>query len=120
MALKIATWNVKSVRLRQNLVRRLVAAEAPDVLCLQETKVRDELFPRETFVELGYRHMLLHGMKGYNGVAVLSRSEEHTYELQSLMRNSYAVFCLKKKKKQHTRNYPIPNKTQTTISNCNK
>lgn len=73
MALKIATWNVNSVRLRQDLVRRLVAAEAPDVLCLQETKVRDELFPRETFVELGYRHMLIHGMKGYNGVAVLSR-----------------------------------------------
>src|SRR3546814_4326022 len=112
MALKIATWNVKSVRLRQDLVRRLVAAEAPDVLCLQETKVRDELFPRETFVELGYRHMLIHGMKGYNGVAVLSRiplksqgtrgwceredcrhrSEEHTSELQSLMRISYAAF----------------------------
>ncbi len=73
MALKIATWNVNSVRLRQDLVRRLVAAEAPDVLCLQETKVRDELFPREAFVELGYRHMLIHGMKGYNGVAVLSR-----------------------------------------------
>src|SRR3546814_17341549 len=72
MALKIATWNVKSVRLRKNLVRRLVAAEAPDVLCLQESKVRDEMFPRETFVELGYRHMLLHGMTGNYRVDVLS------------------------------------------------
>jgi exodeoxyribonuclease-3 len=73
MALKIATWNVNSVRLRQDLVRRLVAAEAPDVLCFQETKVQDEHFPRAVFDELGYRHMLIHGMKGYNGVAVLSR-----------------------------------------------
>lgn len=73
MALKIATWNVNSVRLRQDLVRRLVAAEAPDVLCLQETKVQDEHFPRAVFDELGYRHMLVHGMKSYNGVAVLSR-----------------------------------------------
>jgi exodeoxyribonuclease-3 len=73
MALKIATWNVNSVRLRQDLLRRLVADEAPDVLCLQETKVRDEDFPRAVFDELGYRHMLIHGQKGYNGVAVLSR-----------------------------------------------
>ena len=51
-----------------------MAEWAPDVLCLQETKTPDELFPREAFEALGYRHMLVHGMKGYNGVAVLSRS----------------------------------------------
>lgn len=73
MALKIATWNVNSVRLRLDLLRRLVAEQAPDVLCLQETKVQDEDFPRQPFAELGYRHMLIHGMKGYNGVAILSR-----------------------------------------------
>lgn len=73
MALKIATWNVNSVRLRQDLLRRLVALESPDVLCLQETKVQDEHFPRAPFAELGYRHMLIHGQKGYNGVAILSR-----------------------------------------------
>ena len=44
------------------------------MLCLQETKTPDELFPREAFEALGYRHMLVHGMKGYNGVAILSRS----------------------------------------------
>ena len=70
---RIITWNINSVRLRIDLVRRLIEEERPDVLCLQETKTPDELFPREAFEALGYRDMLVHGMKGYNGVAVLSR-----------------------------------------------
>jgi exodeoxyribonuclease-3 len=73
MALTIATWNINSVRLRLDLVRRLVAEAQPDVLCLQETKSPDEHFPRDAFAALGYGHMLVHGMKGYNGIAVLSR-----------------------------------------------
>jgi exodeoxyribonuclease III len=72
--LRLVTWNINSIRLRIENVRRLAAEWAPDVLCLQETKTRDDLFPREAFETLGYRHMLVHGMKGYNGVAVLSRS----------------------------------------------
>src|SRR5436309_7033676 len=60
--------------MRADLVSRLLQEEEPDVLCLQETKTLDEFFPREAFEALGYRHMLVHGMKGYNGVAVLSRS----------------------------------------------
>jgi exodeoxyribonuclease-3 len=73
VALTIATWNINSVRLRIDLVRRLIAEAQPDILCLQETKTPDEFFPREAFEALGYRDMLVHGMKGYNGVAVLSR-----------------------------------------------
>ncbi|HKX11218.1 MAG TPA: exodeoxyribonuclease III [Stellaceae bacterium] len=73
MALTLATWNINSVRLRINLVRRFLRKYAPDVLCLQETKSPDEHFPREAFEELGYTHMLVHGMKGYNGVATVSR-----------------------------------------------
>ena len=73
MALTLATWNINSVRLRLDLVRRFIAEAQPDVLCLQETKSPDEAFPREAFEALGYRDMLVHGMKGYNGVAVLSR-----------------------------------------------
>ncbi|HEX3501406.1 MAG TPA: exodeoxyribonuclease III [Stellaceae bacterium] len=69
----LATWNINSVRLRLDLVRRFIDETKPDVLCLQETKTPDELFPREAFAALGYRDMLVHGMKGYNGVAVLSR-----------------------------------------------
>ncbi len=71
--MRIATWNINSVRLRQALVLRLIDEAAPDILCLQETKSPDALFPRDAFVEAGYRHIAMHGMKGYNGVAILSR-----------------------------------------------
>jgi exodeoxyribonuclease-3 len=74
VTLRLVTWNINSIRLRIGNVRRLVAEWAPDVLCLQETKTPDERFPREVFEELGYRHMLVYGMKGYNGVAILSRA----------------------------------------------
>jgi len=73
MALALATWNINSVRHRLDTVRRFIAEEQPDVLCLQETKTPDETFPREAFADLGYGYQLVHGMKGYNGVAVLSR-----------------------------------------------
>ena len=71
--MRVITWNINSVRMRIDLVCRLLDEQRPDVLCLQETKTPDELFPREAFEARGYRHMLVHGMKGYNGVAVLSR-----------------------------------------------
>ncbi len=71
--MKIGTWNINSVRLRQNLVKRLLTGKAPDALCLQETKVINELFPRKAFERLGYVHQAIHGQKGYHGVAVLSR-----------------------------------------------
>src|SRR5579862_1565363 len=73
MALSIATWNINSVRLRMENLARLARELAPDVICLQETKTPDEFFPREQVAKLGYKHMLIHGMKGYNGVAILSR-----------------------------------------------
>ncbi len=73
MALTLATWNINSVRLRIELVRRFLDEARPDILCLQETKSPDDVFPRAAFEEMGYRHMLAHGMKGYNGVAILSR-----------------------------------------------
>jgi exodeoxyribonuclease III len=73
VALRVITWNINSVRLRIANVQRLVTEWAPEVLCLQETKTPDDRFPREVFDVLGYRHMLVHGMKGYNGVAILSR-----------------------------------------------
>ncbi len=72
-ALKLATWNINSVRLRANLVRRFLKAHEPDVLCLQETKVPDALFPAKVFQKLGYVHQAINGQKGYHGVAILSR-----------------------------------------------
>ncbi len=71
--LRIASWNINSLRLRLGLLERLIGALAPDVLCLQETKVPDELFPAEALRALGFAHIAHRGMKGYNGVAILSR-----------------------------------------------
>ncbi len=71
--MRIVTWNINSVRLRLPLLKELDAALAPDVLCLQETKCPDEHFPHEGIAALGYRHVAMRGMKGYNGVAILSR-----------------------------------------------
>lgn len=71
--MKLATWNINSVRLRLGLVTDLLKKEQPDVLCLQETKVINALFPAEAFKELGYVHQAIHGQKGYHGVATLSR-----------------------------------------------
>ena len=73
MPLTVATWNINSVRLRADLVAGFLRAEAPDVLCLQETKSPVEKIPFETFAALGYVHSVARGQKGYNGVAILSR-----------------------------------------------
>jgi exodeoxyribonuclease-3 len=69
--MRIATWNVNSVRTRLDQVVAWLEQERPEVLCLQETKVTDELFPREAFEALGYQ-VVMSGQKAYNGVAVLS------------------------------------------------
>ena len=69
----IATWNINSVRLRIDQVARFLEAERPDVLCLQEIKCREEQFPHAAFEALGYTHRVVHGQKGYHGVATVSR-----------------------------------------------
>ncbi len=69
----IATWNINSLRLRLPLLQHLIAGLDPDVICLQETKVPDELFPDAAPAAIGYPYVARRGMKGYNGVAILSR-----------------------------------------------
>ncbi|MHB1951840.1 MAG: exodeoxyribonuclease III [Acidiferrobacteraceae bacterium] len=70
--MKIATWNVNSVRVRLPQLLSWLEAKRPDVLALQETKVEDDAFPRAEFAAAGY-HTLCCGEKTYNGVALLSR-----------------------------------------------
>ena len=70
--MRIATWNVNSVRTRLDQVLAWLGTEQPEVLCLQETKVADELFPLAPFRALGYE-AAISGQKAYNGVAILSR-----------------------------------------------
>ncbi|RUR79212.1 exodeoxyribonuclease III [Chlorogloeopsis fritschii PCC 9212] len=69
--MKIATWNVNSIRIRLQHVVDWLIQNPVDVLCMQEIKVVDENFPRSPFEELGY-HLHLAGQKSYNGVAILS------------------------------------------------
>ncbi|MEY3749603.1 MAG: exodeoxyribonuclease [Cyanobacteriota bacterium] len=70
--MRIASWNVNSVRTRLDQVQAWLRREQPEVLCLQETKVADDLFPREAFEQLGYQ-CAISGQKAYNGVALISR-----------------------------------------------
>ncbi len=70
--MKLATWNVNSLRVRLPQVLEWLAREAPDALCLQETKVPDEEFPESALREAGY-FAAFSGQKTYNGVAILSR-----------------------------------------------
>ncbi len=73
MKLTIATWNINSLRLRKPLLKHLIEALNPDIICLQETKVPDELFPADLAEATEFKHAVKRGMKGYNGVAILSR-----------------------------------------------
>ena len=71
--MKIMTWNINSVRLRLPLLLRLMTENAPDIIALQETKCPDDLFPFADIRAAGYPYIHVHGMKSYNGVAILSR-----------------------------------------------
>ena len=73
MTFKIATWNINSVRLRISMVEDFLNEHKPDVLCLQEIKCQNDLFPANAFNQLGYVHHAVHGQKGYHGVAIVSR-----------------------------------------------
>ena len=73
MRLRLATWNINSVRPRGELIGRMVDEIAPDVLALQEIKCQAHEFPREMFEALGFRHFRIHGQKGWHGVAIASR-----------------------------------------------
>lgn len=73
MTVRIATWNINSVRLREETVLRMLREESPDVLCLQETKSPIEKLPLAGMADLGYRHVVARGQKGYNGVLIVSR-----------------------------------------------
>ena len=70
---KIVSWNINSVRFRLDIVERFLREAAPDILCLQETKVIDADFPVTGFHALGYDHVLLNGQRMHHGVAIISR-----------------------------------------------
>jgi exodeoxyribonuclease-3 len=71
--MKVATYNVNSIRQRLPIVLDWIDAYKPDVMCLQETKVQDEDFPAQAIRSAGY-HVAYRGMKAYNGVATITRT----------------------------------------------
>ena len=72
MRIRLATWNVNSIRTRMESVLRWLESSDTDVLLMQETKVTNDLFPRQPLEDAGYR-LAVHGQKRYNGVAIASR-----------------------------------------------
>jgi exodeoxyribonuclease III len=74
--IKIATWNVNSLRVRLPQLLDWLKTTSPDIVALQETKLTDEHFPLEAIEAAGY-HALFSGQKTYNGIALLSRSKGH-------------------------------------------
>lgn len=102
---KIATWNVNSLRARHDLVVDWLRRNEPDVLCMQETKVTDDEFPSEELQRLGYT-IAASGQKSYNGVAIVARSpmtdvrvgldgaaDDDDKRLLSAMVDGVLVFC---------------------------
>jgi exodeoxyribonuclease III len=73
MQVRLASWNVNSVRLRAEQVARFIHEAAPDLLCLQEIKCREGEFPTAAFVDAGLPHLKIAGQKGSHGVAIASR-----------------------------------------------
>ncbi len=77
--MKIASWNVNSLRVRLPHVLDWLQAQQPDCLCLQETKLPDDQFPEAALREAGY-HVVYSGQRTYNGVAIVSRNEAHAVD----------------------------------------
>jgi exodeoxyribonuclease III len=73
MRLRLASWNINSVRPRAEQVARFIREAAPDVLCLQEIKCREGEFPKAAFEEAGLPYLRIAGQKGWHGVAIASR-----------------------------------------------
>ena len=71
--LKIASWNINSVRARLEIVERFLNEQKPDILCLQETQVINGSFPEGLFRRLGYNHQVLNGQPMHHGVAIISK-----------------------------------------------
>jgi len=103
--MRIATWNINSVRLRLPQVLKLVEDKKIDLLCLQETKTQDEFFPSEEFSKIGMKYQYYRGEKSYNGVAILS-----TFEFKD---TGYVDYC----KKADTRNIFVKLKNDIEIYN---
>ena len=103
--MRIATWNINSVRLRLPQVLKFIEEQSIDIICLQETKTPNEYFPTEDFKEIGMKYQYFRGEKSYNGVAILSKVE--------FINEQYIDWCMK----NDTRHVSVKLKDGTEIHN---
>jgi len=74
MRIRISSWNINSIRIRIPLIQKFVNDYRPDIICFQETKVEDGLFPVKEFDKMGFSYLYFNGQKSYNGVAIVSKT----------------------------------------------
>lgn len=70
--MKLVTWNINSIRLRLNLLKKLIEEHQPDIIALQEIKTTNDNFPYQDIKDMGYPYICFSGQKSYNGVAIIS------------------------------------------------
>lgn len=105
----LVSWNINSVRLRAPNVAAFVEAEAPDVICLQETKCLDDQFPAKAFADMGLPHLALRGQRGgHHGVAIASRFPIEPVEPPKLCREGHARIIAGKIKGVEVHNIYLP------------
>lgn len=94
--MRIATWNINSVRLRMNMLTEFAKKYQPDIICLQETKVEDHNFPHIECISMGYPYIKISGEKSYNGVAILSKqpiADSFSLQFYNLQKRHLAIRC---------------------------
>ena len=84
MITEILSWNVNSIRTRLEQVLNVCQKYKPNIICLQETKVMNDSFPKNEFLKLGYSHFYLHGIPSYNGVAIITQQEAESFDILNL------------------------------------
>ena len=103
--MRIATWNVNSVRLRKNNILNFLKKKNIDIICLQETKTIDSSFPIDDFKKCGFLYSYFRGEKSYNGVAILSKLP--------IKRKNFINWC----KKNDTRHLSVDISQNITLHN---
>ncbi|MDP8911946.1 MAG: endonuclease/exonuclease/phosphatase family protein, partial [Pseudomonadota bacterium] len=91
--LKIASWNINSVRARIEIIEQFLRDVQPDILCLQETKVIDGDFPKAMFERLGYSHIVLCGQRMHHGVAIIGKLPMREDDRLDFQANGEARHC---------------------------
>ena len=107
--MRIATWNINSVRLRSDQVIGFIKNKKIDIICLQETKTQDEYFPNDLFKKIGMDYQYYRGEKSYNGVAILSnfKLEEENF-INWCGKNDTRHISVKLNKNIELHNFYIP------------